>query len=309
MHFQIKNRWDDSNVIFQGDFESMKDCVLAALKNGANLYGANLSRANLSGANLSRANLSRANLSGADLSGANLSRANLSGADLSGANLYGANLYGADLYGADLYGANLSGADLSGANLSGADLSRANLSGANLYGANLYGANLSRANLYGANLYGANLYGANLSGADLYGATGIDPNRSTPLRMLLDQPGAIRAYKLVLANGDSPFASGNGFKPITYKIGRNYRVKDANTDCREYCGAGINLATLDWVMREWREGYRILIAEFKAKDIAAIPTATDGKFRVFRCRIVAEKDLVELGLVKKPEEKTEAKAS
>jgi hypothetical protein len=42
---------------------------------------------------------------------------------------------------------------------------------------------------------------------------------------------------------------------------------------------------------------RILVAEFTAEDIAAIPHGTDGKFRVRRCRIVAEKDLTEVGLV------------
>jgi hypothetical protein len=50
-------------------------------------------------------------------------------------------------------------------------------------------------------------------------------------------------------------------------------------------------------MKEWQQGWRILIAEFTAADIAAIPTATNGKFRVHRCRIVGEKDLVEIGLV------------
>ena len=63
------------------------------------------------------------------------------------------------------------------------------------------------------------------------------------------------------------------------------------------CAAGVNLATLDWCIRELSAGYRILIAEFEAKDIAAIPTATDGKFRVRRCLIVGEKNLAELDLV------------
>ena len=129
MLFEIKNRYA-GNVIFKLKTDSLKLCVEAAVKSGANLYGADLSGANLSGANLSRA----------DLNGANLSGANLSGANLYGADLSGANLYGADLNGADLNGANLSGADLYGANLSGANLSRANLSRANLSGADLYGA-------------------------------------------------------------------------------------------------------------------------------------------------------------------------
>jgi hypothetical protein len=81
MRFEIKNRFTGS-IIFSLETASMKLCVEAAIKSGADLSGANLS-----GANLSWANLSWADLSGANLSGANLSRADLSGADLSGANL------------------------------------------------------------------------------------------------------------------------------------------------------------------------------------------------------------------------------
>ncbi|MGH7176568.1 MAG: pentapeptide repeat-containing protein [Tepidisphaeraceae bacterium] len=274
MMFEIKNSWD-GQVIFKLECGSIRLCVEAAVKAGADLSGANLSGANLSGADLSRA-------------------------DLSGADLYRANLSGANLYGADLYGADLSGANLSRATLYRADLSRANLYGADLYGADLSGANLSRANLYGAdlsraNLYGAGLSGANLSGANLSGANGIDANRTTQLRILLEQTGSIRAYKLVTAEGIGPFNGG-----ITYEVGKEYAVSDASTDEAVECGPGINLATLDWCMKEWNTGYRILVAEFTAADIAAIPACTDGKFRVRRCRIVAEKDLTALGLVKSP---------
>jgi hypothetical protein len=66
--------------------------------------------------------------------------ANLRGANLRGANLQGANLQGADLRGADLRGADLTDADLRGANLQDANLRGANLQGANLRGANLRGA-------------------------------------------------------------------------------------------------------------------------------------------------------------------------
>ena len=144
----------------------------------------------------------------------------------------------------------------------------------------------SRADLSDASLFRADLSGANLSGAALYGAKGVEATRCTPLLMLLDQPGPIRAYKLVTANGVGPFNGG-----ITYEIGQSYEVTDANQDVTESCGAGINVATLDWCLREWREGYRVLIVEFTAQDIAAIPTATDGKFRLHRCRVVAEKDV------------------
>ena len=149
----------------------------------------------------------------------------------------------------------------------------------------------SRADLSRANLSGANLYGANLSGAK-----GINACRCTPLMLLLDQPNKIRAYKLVNQDSEGPMRGG-----IKYEMGKTYKVDNANCDITEQCGAGINLATLDWCIREWCEGYRILIAEFTAKDIAAIPTATDGKFRVHRCKIVGEKDLAEIGLIEKKE--------
>ena len=105
MKIEIKNRYSE-NVLFSHDGEknTLKISLIAALKAGANLYGA----------------------------------------DLRGANLYGADLYGADLRGADLRGADLYGADLRGANLYGADLRGADLRGADLYGANLYGEKLKQ---------------------------------------------------------------------------------------------------------------------------------------------------------------------
>ena len=109
--FEIKHR-DNGTVLFSQTCGSLKTCVEAAVKAGADLYGANLR--------------------GADLRGA----------DLRGADLYGANLRGADLRGADLRGADLRGADLYGANLSGANLREANLREANLRGANLRGVAL-----------------------------------------------------------------------------------------------------------------------------------------------------------------------
>ncbi len=193
--------------------------------------------------------------------------------------------------------ANLSDANLSRANLSDANLSRANLSGASLSRANLSDANLSRADLSRADLSDANLSDANLSRADLYdanlsGANGINKYLTTPLTILLDQPGKTRAYKLVNQNMEGPFNGG-----IKYEIGEVYEVADANIDDKQQCAKGINLATLDWCMKNWQLGYRILIAEFEAKDIACIPLGTDGKFRVFRCQIVGEKDLKEIGLI------------
>lgn len=119
--------------------------------------------------------------------------------------------------------------------------------------------------------------------------------------MLLDQPGKIRAYKLVNGIGQGPFNGG-----ITYRLGERAEVADASTDALIDCAPGINVATLDWCARQWRPGYRILIVELEAADIAAIPVSTDGKFRLHRCTVVGEKDLAGLGLVR-PTSAEEAK--
>jgi uncharacterized protein YjbI with pentapeptide repeats len=252
---RITRTWDGT-TLYETEAENIRAAVVEALKSGANLQSANLQSANLQYANLQSANL------------------------------WSANLWSANLWSADLQSADLQSADLRSADLQYANLRSANLQYADLRSANLQYADLQYANLQYANLRSANLQYANLRSANLRSAKGVQPHACTPLLMLHDQPGAIRAYKLVTAKGIGPFNGG-----ITYHVGQSYEVSDANTDIAEHCGAGINLATLDWCLREWQEGYRVLIAEFTAADIAAIPTATDGKFRVHRCRIVAEKDI------------------
>jgi uncharacterized protein YjbI with pentapeptide repeats len=237
-----------------------------------------------------RADLQRADLRGAYLQGAYLQRAYLQRADLRGAYLQGAYLQRAYLRGADLQGAYLQRAYLQRADLRGADLRGADLQGAYLQGADLQGAYLQ-----GADLRGADLQRAYLQRADLQRAENFDPRRCNDLLILLEQPGAIRAYKLVDADYSSPM----GFGVLTYAIGATLEVPDADTDATRDCGEGINLATLPWVMREWHEGRRILLVEFTAADIAAIPLG-DGKFRVRRCTVIRELDLVDLGLVEKP---------
>jgi hypothetical protein len=89
---KIIRTFDRATLFEDYSCNTLRDAVLKAIAN----------RANLSGANLSGADLRSTNLSGATLSGADLSGADLSGADLSGANLIGADLIGAYLSGADL---------------------------------------------------------------------------------------------------------------------------------------------------------------------------------------------------------------
>jgi hypothetical protein len=72
------------------------------------------------------------------------------------------------------------------------------------------------------------------------------------------------------------------------------KVAKWNDDENEQCGAGINLATLDWCINLWQKDYKILICEFEAKDIVAVPIASDGKFRVKKCKVIKEKKIKEL---------------
>ena len=130
MPVEIKSRFTNE-VLFSGEYASLKDAVVAAVKAGANLCGADLRGAYLRGANLRGADLCGANLRGADLGSAYLRGADLSSANLRGANLRGAYLSSADLGGADLCGADLSSADLCGADLCGANLDDTKIKGTN----------------------------------------------------------------------------------------------------------------------------------------------------------------------------------
>ena len=183
------------------------------------------------------------------------------------------------------------GDELSGADLSGADLRDADLSGANLRCADLSGADLRCADLSRADLRRANLRGANLIGADLRDAKGYDSRRTNPLHFLSHQVHPLIAYKLVTEDYTGPFYSG-----IEYRVGTEVSVEEWDSDPAKDCGPGINLATLDWVLGEWRKGYRVLQVECYPAEGICVPDASDGKFRVKRCKVLKEMDLAELGL-------------
>jgi hypothetical protein len=149
------------------------------------------------------------------------------------------------------------------------------------------------------NLSYADLRSADLRSANLRSALGVNPHLCTPLLMLKWQPGAIRLFKLTDQLAYSPIAPRSGWPSLKYEVGKCYEPdRSANTDVDQDCGAGINVATLDWCIKEWKPGYRIFVAEFTASDIAAIPTSSDGKIRLHHCKIVEELDLTQIGLVK-----------
>ncbi len=152
-------------------------------------------------------------------------------------------------------------------------------------------ANLRGAYLRGADLRDANLRGAYLRGANLQGANGINKYLTTPMYMLLDQSNPVRAYKVVNSKHTGIYNPG-----LIYEIGKQVAVGQWNDNETESCGSGINLASLDWCLSEWRESYKILLCEFKKEDIVCIPIGSDGKFRVKACTPTKELDLTEYGI-------------
>jgi len=181
-----------------------------------------------------------------------------------------ANLRGTDLYGADLEGADLQGADLQEANLRRADLRGANLQGSSLRGASLRGANLRR----------ADLQGADLQGADLQEAKNLSPKFTSDLNILKWQLNKLIAFKYL--NGQT-----SPYQNFVYELGEKYIVDTPCLDERILCGKGINLASLEWCLRETdcNLSKTYAVFEFDPKDLI-IPYSSDGKFRVKRATYI-----------------------
>jgi hypothetical protein len=138
-------------------------------------------------------------------------------------------------------------------------------------------ADLARANLAGANLADAYLAGADLAGADLADAKGFIPERTTHLASIKFLP-VCHAFKVVNEKGEGHINGG-----LKYRLGQRVTVKNADSDPATMCSKGIHVADLPWCLREWREGYRILLIEHSPDDIACVPYGTDGKYRLKSC--------------------------
>ena len=240
-------------------------------------------QAYLKGADLREIYLRGTNLEEANLEEVNLEQADLEEVILKGASLEKANLERASLMETDLRGAHLEEANLKEACLIDADLEQANLGGANLMEANLRYANLTDAYLVGANLNKADLIGASLRGADLENANLEETRIPLPdINILRYQKGKIRAFKLVNENFEGIY------RGLKYKIGKEINEPDYDSDERMLCSKGLNVATFEWCLENREIDNKILEVEFNAEDIVAIPYATDGVFRIKRCKVIEE---------------------
>lgn len=114
----------------------------------------------------------------------------------------------------------------------------------------------------------------------------LDLVNNSDLKKLKSHKGMVRAYKYVTKDLQSPTQS----PKITYAVGEEFEEPNANTNPKETCAAGINVASQEWCKTYSKDkGYRALAFEFHTDDIAAIPT-DGGKLRVFRCLCVEEVD-------------------
>jgi hypothetical protein len=115
----------------------------------------------------------------------------------------------------------------------------------------------------------------------------LDIKSKTDLARLKKHNGPVRAYKYTDKDGKSPTQPTG---KLNYEIGKTVEVKNASTNAADDCAAGVNLASLDWCQSSLHGDSRLFAVEFHSKDVAAIPTSSNGKFRVFRCKVVEELD-------------------
>jgi len=108
-NIEIKSKFSGSKVLYSSERETIKEALIEAVNQDANLQDANLQDADLRYVDLKYTNLKGANLQGANLQCANLQCANLRDANLQGANLQDVDLRDADLQGADFYHAKFYG--------------------------------------------------------------------------------------------------------------------------------------------------------------------------------------------------------
>lgn len=111
------------DILFEGWFNSLKDCVEQAVSDRIPLDHVDLSGVNLAHANLDDARMSGASLRGTNLQGANLSEAVFDHADFSDADVTHACFALSSLIKVNFYGASFSCTDMTDAVISGCQFS------------------------------------------------------------------------------------------------------------------------------------------------------------------------------------------
>lgn len=120
---------------------------------------------------------------------------------------------------------------------------------------------------------------------------GLNEYTINPNMILKDCTRTIQALKMVTKDYSSPIY----LSKIKYEVGGVIEVSKINEDPEETCGAGLHVATLPWIKRNWQQGSKILLVEFSPKDII-IPYSSEGKYRVRKLKVVKELDPKKYGL-------------
>lgn len=223
-----------------------------------------------------------------DLNHSELRGSKLSECDLSGSNLFDSDLCHSDLSYSNLSGCNLSGCNLRGSDLSNCDLSRSNMSGCYLGGSKLIDCDLSHSNMSGCYLSGCDLHysdlsecdlsGSDLSNSDLSGCTGlVSPIQYMKENFERSADGYI-AYKVFNAQYLAP---GRWILQPGAVI-----EETVNANRTDDCGCGINVATLDWVDKNYGgEAWKVLI-RWEWLPGVCVPYNTDGNIRCERVELI-----------------------
>jgi hypothetical protein len=105
------------------------------------------------------------------------------------------------------------------------------------------------------------------------------------LQGIQDMKAVVHAFKYSNHRNKSPCY--DYVRPIfQYRRGAIMAVRKPDKDPSESCGAGVNVATLAWVRQRICRKDTVWRVAFRVKDIAVIPFNTDGKLRLYRCKVV-----------------------
>lgn len=115
---------EGQDILFEGDFNTIGECLQEAVKQGVDLAGANLRDANLKFLNLENAKLSHALFEGATITNCNFAKADLSRGHFDNAIIKTCNFWNADLRNAIFDEAIITGNNLTYNNTLGASFKK-----------------------------------------------------------------------------------------------------------------------------------------------------------------------------------------